>query len=403
MTASHAHRIRDVLRWLHRWIGLGTAMFLVLAGLSGCLLAFNTELERVFAPQLFARSHPAPGTPRLDLAELATRAQALMPDARVLSVTYSEPDQASVYFEPRPDPSTGRPRVLGFTDFFLDPWTGAELGRRDHGNLREGLINVMPFLYEFHWRLVAGNVGQWLMGTAALFWTCDCFIAIALTLPRPPWRGRFWSRWGEAWRMKQGVSPGRRLFDLHRAGGLWLWCLLLVFAWSSVMMNHRPVFEWVMSRISDYQPDAVLPPHPVSAPRLDWAAALRVAEPLMAEQARGHGFTQAGPQSLMYDPSANVYMYSVYGSRDLFERSPKGGGTTVTFDADTGALISLWQATGERFGNTVESWLYALHMARVFGRPYQCLVSLLGLGLAILSITGVLIWWRKRRIRPRNG
>nr|WP_306306218.1 PepSY domain-containing protein [Methylomonas koyamae] len=37
--------------------------------------------------------------------------------------------------------------------------------------------------------------------------------------------------------MKWRGSAYRINFDLHRAGGLWLWLLLLVFAWSSVYMN----------------------------------------------------------------------------------------------------------------------------------------------------------------------
>ena len=40
--------------WLHRWVGLAMAGFLVVVGLTGSLLAFDHELERVFAPQLFA-------------------------------------------------------------------------------------------------------------------------------------------------------------------------------------------------------------------------------------------------------------------------------------------------------------------------------------------------------------
>jgi uncharacterized iron-regulated membrane protein len=57
------------------------------------------------------------------------------------------------------------------------------------------------------------------------------------------------------------------------------------------------------------------------------------------------------------------------------------------------------QPTGEHTGNTVESWLHALHMARVFGRPYQVLVSLLGMATAVLSWTGVYIWNVKRKAR----
>ena len=75
--------IRGFFVWLHRWVGLLMTVFLVIVGLTGSLIAFNTELEHVFAPQLFAK--PRPGVPPLDLATLAERAGALVPHAHISS------------------------------------------------------------------------------------------------------------------------------------------------------------------------------------------------------------------------------------------------------------------------------------------------------------------------------
>ena len=104
---------------------------------------------------------------------------------------------------------------------------------------------------------------------------------------------------------------------------------------------------------------------------------------------------------MAYSAAIGDYTYQVRGSPDLFERAPKGGSTYVIFDGDSGALLLLSQPTGERTGNTIESWLYALHMSRIFGRAYQILTCLLGLVVATLSVTGVYIWLRKRRVRLR--
>jgi uncharacterized iron-regulated membrane protein len=41
----------------------------------------------------------------------------------------------------------------------------------------------------------------------------------------------------------------------------------------------------------------------------------------------------------------------------------------------------------------------ALHMAQVFGWPYRLFVALLGVAVAMLSVTGVLIWLKKKRAR----
>ena len=83
-------------------------------------------------------------------------------------------------------------------------------------------------------------------------------------------------------------------------------------------------------------------------------------------------------------------------SRDIRD---KLGLTQIAFDGDTGALISLDLPTGEHSGNTVTYWLRALHMADVFGLPYRIFVCVLGLIITMLSVTGVYIWWKKRKAR----
>jgi uncharacterized iron-regulated membrane protein len=281
----------------------------------------------------------------------------------------------------------------------MDPWTGAELGRRRRGDLSQGRLNLMPFIYELHWRLVVDSAGQWLMGITALVWSLDCFNGFYLTLPVSLLG--FWRRWRLAWQVKRRAGFFRLNFDLHRASGLWLCPLLFIFAWSSVMMDLRPVYESVMVRVFDYRvpfeefkPD---PRGPRETPSMGWHAAQAHGRLLMAEQSRKSGFTVGEPLSLMYLADIGAYLYEVRGSRDLFTRAPKGGGTSVMFDGDTGAFISLSQPTGEHPGNTVESWLYALHMARIGGRPYQAFVCLLGLAVAMLSWTGVYLWWKKRK------
>jgi uncharacterized iron-regulated membrane protein len=325
----------------------------------------------------------------------------LIPKARIEGVSFTQPDQVSVSFVARINPETNRPYDLGFTELFIDPWTGKELGRRTNGDLKEGLINLMPFIYDLHWRLVLGDFGQWTMGIVAVIWTIDCFNGFYLTFPNS-WTG-FWRRWKPAWLIKSGASTYRLNFDLHRASGLWLWAILFIFAWSSVMMNIRfPVYDWVTRAVFDYQSpfDAFTPKQtPTLTPRLDWKAAQTTAERLLSEQAIKHHITIGEPISLSYFSDNGSYFYEARGSRDVFERAPKGGSTFVMFDGNSGALKEFSQPTGEHNGNTVESWLYALHMARVFGRPYQIFVCLLGLVIVVLSVTGVYIWLKKRNAR----
>ena len=44
---------------------------------------------------------------------------------------------------------------------------------------------------------------------------------------------------------------------------------------------------------------------------------------------------------------------------------------------------------------------FPLHSGRIVGLPGRILISIMGLVVAALSATGVVIWWRKRRARVR--
>lgn len=69
----------------------------------------------------------------------------------------------------------------------------------------------------------------------------------------------------------------------------------------------------------------------------------------------------------------------------------------LLFDADNGEFRLLVLPTERYAGNTVTHWLYALHMANVFGLPWRIFVCVLGLVIVMLSVTGILIWMKKRR------
>ena len=119
----------------------------------------------------------------------------------------------------------------------------------------------------------------------------------------------------------------------------------------------------------------------------------------MAERAARDGFEIIHERSLGYFPERGVYRYRVRSSRDVSDRY---AGTMVWLDGDTGRALAFDFPTGESAGNTLATWLYQLHFGAVAigGLPYRIVVCLMGLVVALLSITGVWIWWKKRGKRP---
>lgn len=379
---------------LHRWTGLLMAAFLIVEALTGSMLAYRVPLERLYAPQLFAWPRPYPP---LALAQLAIRAESLVPRARVGYFSL-EDRQAVMHLRPRTNPATGRPFELDVDRLFLDPWTGKELGRRLEGDLSQGMINLIPFVYRLHMSLAAGEGGSLVLGLVALAWTIDCFVGIYLTFPIS-WP-RFLARWKLAWLVKLRARPVRANYDLHRAGGLWLSPLLFIFGWSSVMFNLPQVYTPVTKTLFDYRDSTELPAgtlHQNPTPRLGWAAAQAAGQRALGTAAQRLGFTIDRPYGMAYIEEFGVYTYAVASDRNI---QAHGWATSVWIDGDSGTLVSVDLPSTERTGNYLELWLRALHFADLRDSwIYRLAVCFLGFAITGLSVTGIYICLKKRRAR----
>ncbi len=391
----------------HRYVGLVLAGFLLIAGLTGSLLAFFNELDAAVSPQLFQVAQPSPDAMPLDSLTLRERLLAAHPHWSINYVDLKPNAGRSISFfvEEAED-----------NEVFTNPYSGEVLGSRKWGDITQGTKNLMPFIYELHYSLALGVVGTYAFGVIALLWTLDCFIGFSLTLPRGR-RGsvvaespavangrNWWSRWKPAWLVRRSSGSYKLNFDLHRAGGLWIWAMLLVIAWSSVAFNLREVYDPVTRALLDFpDEDSALPAlsKPIEQPAIPWRAALQIGRRHMADEAARRGFEVHEEQWIGYDASSGLFSLSVNSSRDVGSELAE---TRVYFDANTGALKHTSLPTGEHSGTTVTSWLYSLHMAKVWGLPFRVFVCLVGLVVAMLSVTGVVIWLRKRRAaRNRQG
>ena len=115
--------------------------------------------------------------------------------------------------------------------------------------------------------------------------------------------------------------------------------------------------------------------------------------------ARGEG----GPSrsaSINYGPAHGVYAAAFFHPGD--DHGAGGvGPAQLYYDSEDGRPI------GERLpwvGTAADIFVQAqfpLHSGRIVGLFGRILISIMGLVVAALSVTGVVIWWRKRRARVR--
>jgi uncharacterized iron-regulated membrane protein len=403
----------------HRWAGLSLALFLAVAGFTGIFLSWIDELEVATAPELHLSSPPSPNAEPMDVLTLRDQVLARYPDASVDFVPLEiEPGRNLRLHLHWIDPKTGLEREdgPGWDDLFIDPYTGEERGRREWGDIGQGVKNLMPFVYRLHYSFALGDWAMLVFGIAALVWVLDCFVGFYLTLPTrtrrrsgaPPAINRqsWFARWKPSWLIRWKASRYKLNFDLHRAGGLWLWPILLVFAWSSVSFNLPQVYVPVMKQFGAEDARetylAALLPAARHDPRLNFQQALERGKTLAREESARAGLAlrPEGETYLWHVPEAGSYVYGFTTSADI---SKHGMGTSVVFDSNTGKLTSVQIPTGVNAANTVTTWISALHTAHVGGLPWRIAVSVIGALVTMLTVTGIVIWMRKRGGRISRG
>src|SRR5450830_1981718 len=396
--------MRAVFVLLHRWFGLGVAVFLFISGATGAVISWDHELDALLNPTLFhanSAEQGVPGSPKSGLA-LANIVEAKEPKLRVTYVlTEAEPGHTiPMMVEARLDPATGKPYTLDYNQIAVDPVTAEIQGRRMWGAISLSRENLLPFLYKLHYTMhlpeVGGiELGTWLMGIIGIVWMLDCFIALWLSFPNwKSWRKSFAFRWRDG---------GHKLnFDLHRSGAVWVWVLLLVLAVTSVSMNlNNQVMQPIIKVFSSVTPTAFDTRTPVAPDK--------VPEPAMSrEQVVQLARIEADKLGLT-DPAGGIFysgMFGLYGVGFFQPGNDHGdvglGNAWLYFDATTGAPSGNRIPGTGTAGDLFIQAQFPLHSGRILGLPGRIMISFMGALVAMLSVTGVIIWLRKRQARVRH-
>ncbi|WP_341313289.1 PepSY-associated TM helix domain-containing protein [Paraburkholderia sp. IMGN_8] len=385
---------------LHRWFGVATALFLFTAGLTGAIIAWDHELDAALNPSFFkARTS---GT-ALSGLELARRVEAADPRLQVTYLPLAvEPGHTlQMMVLPRTDPATQQPYPLDFNQIAVDPATGDILGRRQWGAVSLARLNLIPFVYKLHYTLqlpfTGGvDIGTWLMGIVGIVWLFDSAIALWLSFPSfKAWRKSF------AFRVRRG---GYALtFDLHRSGGVWIWGLLAIVALTSVSMNlAAPVVRSIVSLFSPLTPNAVNNPEILRAPQPGDQVLSRERIVQLADDAGKAQNLKVPPGGIYYAALRHAYGVGFYATGN--DHGDIGlGNPWMYWDAATGKPLDVQIPGKGTAGDIFMQVQFPLHSGRILGPGGRILISAVGIAVAVLSATGLLIWLKKLNARRRSA
>lgn len=391
--------MRSLWVTFHRWLGLAIAVFLFISGLTGAIISWDHELDEWLNPQLFEAKTVQQAGASYDALALADKLEAADPQIRVsfMPLSIEEGHSLLIGVDPKPQPETGKAFEVDYNQVAIDPETATVQAKRMWGDISLSRENLLPFLYKLHYSMHIPDafdirLGVLLMGVIAIVWTIDSFIALWISFPKAKsWRKSFAFRW------KQG---GYKLnFDLHRSGGVWLWPLLLILAVTSISMNlEGQVMRPLLSLVSDITPSPFeeRQPTPMDEPT----------EPLISRQQAVELAEQEAVSRGWTDPAGGIFYadhFDIYGVGFYQPGADHGnsglGNPWLYFDGRTGDYLGHWVPGTGSAGDIFLQAQFPLHSGRILGLPGRILVSVMGLMVAMLSVTGVVIWARKWRAR----
>jgi uncharacterized iron-regulated membrane protein len=355
-------RLRQTINRLHLYLGLAAMIPLIILSLTGTLLVFEDEIDRLLNPRLW---YVTPQAERLSYQTLYEQVSAAFPDMQIASVLLPLAEHlACVFF------AEDERRI------HLDPYRGTILGERG------GRPTIMEVIHTLHVSFFVGEVGSYMAGISALILVALVGTGLYLWWPRGRRKQRsFLVRWQASWR--------RTNYDVHRASGFYASLVLIVIALTGAVFTFSdvatPVVHWLTSSSPPNWHPEVTPLADVPYISVDVALAVS-----------GRHVPNSTPTTVVFPPTpASPFRVT----RRVPGQPVVTGRTYIFIHPYTGDVIQEISPRTAPLGTQLLMWNLPVHIG-VFGgmvtRLLWLLASLFPTGLAI---TGVLIWWKPRRRR----
>jgi len=357
--------VRKLLLWLHLVAGLLAAIVLILLGVTGAVMVFETPIDHALNAKLY-RIQPL-STP-LGLNAFVTKIEQARPGARMTMLFLSPDDDIAARVSLRG--SDGKPVTVT-----ANPYTGEIIGSLATAN------NFTNKLHQFHKNLLLDAKGKLITGCGALLLIVLSLTGLVLWWPRRIWK-------------LSDLKPGRRTnFDLHNALGFWSSIFLFLFGVTGAVIHWESETARFLDRLTYAPPTPPVPPVK-PAPNT----------PLLGAEELANAAAQAVPGAQLISLMGlgnprNPVRVAMHFPED---RTP-GGRTIVQLHPTTGAVLAVQNSrdapAAYRF---VKLWNRQLHTGDTFGWPTRILACLISLALPLLALTGPLIWWGKFKRRDRG-
>lgn len=368
-------KLKSLTHLIHRWLGLLSGLVVLIISLTGCLYAFQEEIQDATESFRFVRPRQEAVLPPSRLEAIARRQ---LPGRHIHAVMYSGADRAAqaIFFQFEPS---------YYFVVYLDPYTGEVLKVKD---MDRDFFRIVLNGHFYLWLPPA--IGQPVVATSTLVFVLMLLSGIVLWWPknRSAARQRVWFRW------KTNTQWKRKNYDLHNILGFYACWLALVLALTGLVWGF-PWFASYAHRVAGgtkstvFQEPAsrqITAALPASAPAID-----RIWARMRSEFPKAHTLevhipeTDSSSIAVNINPEKGTFWKMDYRYFDQYSLRELAVNHVYGRYRDADAADKLIRLN------------YDIHVGAIGGLPGKVLAFLVSLTAASLPVTGFLLWWGRRR------
>ena len=350
---------------IHKWCGLIAGLFILMLSITGTMLLFNDEIDTATNADMVKVD---PAGVRLSADNLVNSLVRQYPDAS-LSSTFLYPGV--------PDRAPMTELSLDGTRWWVyqNPATGAVLGKRERNE------TLMKKVLHIHEHLTLGQTGHAILLVVG--------IALILMVLTGLWhyRNSLLSVFKIGVRNKNTYLANS---DLHKLTGVLSFIFLLLMAVTGSFMHWEKVEGMFEPKEEPVAAQSEAPKAEPAAPDYTQLALARSLE--TAEKA----IPNFVPAQIKYPKEADGSV-TIAGTRPESNRLLGVYTSSVEINPANGEVVKVEHAEDRDFESNAEAFMEQVHFGHYGGILIQLLYGLGGIGLGTMTVTGFVIWWKKRK------
>ncbi len=365
--------IKKAIGTLHLWLGFTSGLVVLFLGITGCILAFEREIELLTVPYQFVEKQDEPF---LSPSQIKTITDKNLPDKTIHGIAYGGADKAIV---------ASFYSLDYYYLMYINPYTGEVLKTK---NMADDFFRIVIDGHFYLWLPPA--IGQPIVASATLIFVIMMITGLILWWPKnkSAAKQRFSIRWNAKWR--------RVNYDLHNVLGFYMTWIAIIIATTGLVFG----FQWFAKSVywatsgGKQMTEFYMPvSDKLSAQNLD-APAVDILWQRMTKQ---YPSAKVLEVHIPENDSASIEVAANPDDGTYWQADYRYFNQYTLEEIPVTHLYGKLEDTS--VADKIARMNYDIHVGAVAGLSGKIIAFIASLICASLPVSGVYIWWGRRKKR----